>query len=95
MNLAVIAANGGWMPITIETLKRMKPTVAESVLVLGTRAGYSKDMILELDATKLAILSDRIVTPLWFPIRAAFSIGDVFIALGAFLFIWSLSDPER
>ncbi len=94
LNLVVIAANGGWMPITIETLKRMKPSVSESVLVLGSRAGYSKDMILALDNTRLAILSDRIVTPQWFPLHSAFSIGDVFISLGAFLFIWSLSDPQ-
>ncbi|MBN1876885.1 MAG: DUF5317 domain-containing protein [Anaerolineae bacterium] len=90
LNWLVIVLNGGWMPISPTTLHRLYPTVPLDNWHTGSRLGVSKDMIMSLPATRLWWLSDCWVPPVWMPYRAAFSIGDVFIALGAFLLMWSL-----
>jgi hypothetical protein len=57
--------------------------------------GTSKDKVISVSDIRLWQLSDRFLFPTWFPIQVAFSIGDVFIALGAFWFFWSLGGPAR
>lgn len=81
-NLAVIAANSGFMPIMPETLSRINPTSSLVQWHIGTHYGYSKDIILSQEATRLWALSDILVLPPPFPRPTAFSLGDLFIAIG-------------
>jgi lipoprotein signal peptidase len=62
---------------------------------VGTRFGLTKDRIMAVSDTNLAFLSDFITVPTWFPYKVAFSIGDIFISVGAFLLLWSLSSTEK
>ncbi|MBM3189253.1 MAG: hypothetical protein FJZ90_11095 [Chloroflexi bacterium] len=83
LNLAVMVANGGFMPVTLETLAR----AGLSHLAMGTSAGSrvlnAKDILLPREATHLWALSDVFVVQ-W-PIRMAFSVGDLLLAVGVFI----------
>jgi hypothetical protein len=88
LNLTVIVLNGGLMPISPETLSRVLQGASPEEWLVGQRAGASKDVILPEHATRLPWLSDRFLLPEWMPQRAAFSLGDVLIAIGAFWLLW-------
>jgi len=100
-NLLVIAANGGFMPLVAESAGRL---ISEDILLsigYGERIGYaSKDILLMESAIRFPWLADRFISPPIFDQRVIFSIGDVSIALGAFLLlatgkkIQSLKKPE-
>jgi hypothetical protein len=92
-NLLVILLNGGWMPISPETVDTLAPNAPAGSWQIGQRLGLGKDIVLAMDDTRLGFLSDRFLTPWWLPYQAAFSIGDVLIAGGAFWFMWSLGKP--
>jgi hypothetical protein len=82
LNLLVMGVNGGLMPVSPETLVRGgRGQVLERVAV-GQPLPRSKDVILPVEQTRLAFLSDTLVVP-WR--RGSFSVGDVFIAVGVFL----------
>jgi hypothetical protein len=83
--------NGGWMPISQETLLRLYPAQPVERWVIGTRLGLTKDWILPITNTNLAWLSDCLILPQWFPYKVAFSFGDIFISIGAVILLWSLS----
>ena len=84
LNLIVILANGGFMPINPETIEEALPAASNRYqLKVGERFG-AKDILLTKDETKLEWLADRYLMPSWFPFQAAFSIGDIIIALGIF-----------
>lgn len=92
-NFLVISLNGGLMPISPETAgKLVEPGITVN-LQTGQRAGYSKDIILPVEKTKLEFLSDRFTLPDWFPYRSAFSFGDILISLGTFWLLWRLGGP--
>ncbi len=90
LNLIVIAANGGWMPISPETAAYFVGSGAALPLRVGQRFG-PKDIILPAEETRLEFLADRFLAPRWFPWRVVFSLGDILIALGAF---WLLARPS-
>jgi hypothetical protein len=94
LNLLVITMNGGWMPISPETVQIMAPEAPLEAWIVGERLGTGKDMILLREETRLWWLEDQFVPPNWFPYRAAFSPGDIFIALGAFWVLWSVGDKK-
>ncbi|NLS79224.1 MAG: DUF5317 domain-containing protein [Chloroflexi bacterium] len=85
MNLAVIAANGGYMPTSPEALQRLG--YEPGSIVVGQRFARSKDMVLERQDTRLWCLSDILVTPAFLPWRFVYSLGDVVLAGGAFILV--------
>jgi hypothetical protein len=90
-NFLVICFNGGWMPVSRETLIRLVPSRPEDYWVINSRLGFTKDRILAAADTKLGWLSDCLTLPHWFPYKFAFSLGDIFISIGAVILLWSLS----
>ncbi len=81
-NLLVIAFNGGFMPITPETLVHINPGSTLEHWPVGIHYGYSKDIILPGEGTNLWALSDILVLPPPFPRPTAFSVGDLLVAAG-------------
>ncbi len=87
LNLLVIAANGGWMPISPETASHL-PGGFDAVT--GGRFGL-KDILLLPQDTRFELLADRFLFPGWFPYQVAFSLGDILVAAGVF---WLLARPR-
>jgi len=84
-NLAVILANGGFMPLTVDAASRLVNQTVLERLVIGERiSSASKDILLPETRIVLPWLADRFVPPQNMPYRFAFSLGDVFVAAGAF-----------
>ena len=81
-NLLAIAANGGFMPITPETLVQINPGSTLAQWPVGAHYGYSKDIILLREDVRLWALSDMLVIPPPFPRPTAFSAGDLLLAVG-------------
>lgn len=88
LNLVVIAANGGLMPISTRTIQELLPEIPLSSWSIGGRPGHSKNILLQADQIKLIWLADRFLVPSWFPWPRAFSLGDVLISIGAFRLLW-------
>ena len=94
LNLTVMAANGGFMPISPQTAGQLVPDGALLDFQSGDRFGIKDIYLPPLDA-RFEWLADRFLTPASFSYRAAFSVGDVFIAIGAFgLLAWT-GLPEK
>jgi hypothetical protein len=88
LNLLVIITNGGWMPLSPQVAGELFPGLSANSLHAGMRVGWSKDILLLQDETHLWWLSDCLLLPTWFPLRAAFSPGDILIAAGVFWALW-------
>lgn len=93
LNLLVIATNGGLMPISPDTVRKVYPDVPDDLWQVGERLGNGKDIVLLPSMTRFWFLSDRFLLPDWINYRVAFSLGDVFVALGAFWLLWTLGAP--
>lgn len=83
LNFTVMAANGGFMPISPQTASRLIPAEVLQDIPLGDRFG-TKDILLASEATRFEWLSDRFLPPTWVSYQVAFSLGDVFLAIGVF-----------
>ncbi|NLF66314.1 MAG: DUF5317 domain-containing protein [Chloroflexi bacterium] len=94
MNLAVIVANGGLMPTFPEVVAQLAPG-ATGTWNVGERLWLSKDVVLPASEAALPWLADRFLLPDWLPWRVAFSLGDVFMAGGAFALLWSMSSKRQ
>lgn len=90
LNLLVMAANGGWMPISPGTASHLPGGAEVLVAASGSRFGQ-KDILLPPSETRLGMLADRFLLPGWAGYRAAFSLGDIFIAAGVF---WLLASSH-
>jgi len=86
-NFFAICSNNGWMPISPDVLQRLQ--VPQSAWQLWERRGFSKDMVIPVENTKLWILSDILSLNLYSRFKIAFSIGDILIAGGIFAYFWS------
>jgi hypothetical protein len=86
LNLTVIALNGGFMPISLHTAGELVSEQTLQDFQPGDRFG-TKDILLLPEHTRFEWLADRFLPPNWFPYHFAFSLGDVFIALGAFVIL--------
>jgi hypothetical protein len=91
LNLAVMTANGGWMPISPETASHLPGGSPRETAAVGTRVD-DKSILLQPEDTRLEFLADRFLLPEMMGYRAAISLGDMFIAVGAF---WLLAWPPR
>jgi hypothetical protein len=84
LNLLVMVANGGWMPVTTETYRFVHPN---NDLTLYTKPPSSKNIILPRSDTKFWYLSDVIrLNLLWQ--RTAVSLGDILLVGGVGQLIW-------
>jgi hypothetical protein len=92
LNLCVIIPNKGLMPVSPEVVAQLLPDQPAGAWQIGERIGWS--IILPATATRLWWLSDHFLVPAWFPYRKALSVGDLFIAAGAFWFLWTLGAPQ-
>ena len=91
LNFIPIAANGGLMPITPETLER--GDFPRDVQV-GEWVPNSKDVLLEKEDARLWQLGDRFVLDDFLGGTIAYSIGDVVIALGLVAFLVEMFAPR-
>lgn len=88
LNFLVMTTNSGYMPISPQTASRLFPQENMWDVPAGTLFGV-KDILLPPEQTRFEWLADRYLPPAWFPYQFAFSLGDVFIAAGAFwLLAW-------
>jgi hypothetical protein len=98
LNLSVMAANGGWMPVAPETLVAAGRTERWKVgdLLPGTRVAHSKDVIVLPADTRLEPLADRFTTGLPGRLNVVFSLGDVVILAGVgALVVGAMTAPAR
>jgi hypothetical protein len=95
LNLLVMGANGGTMPVSPTTLASMSNVSAKP----GTVVHWTKDRVLEDDQARLPWLGDRLLLPGYLRYLAAWSIGDVLILTGIGLLLWhtmkGCDDDER
>ncbi|MCL5961890.1 MAG: DUF5317 domain-containing protein [Chloroflexi bacterium] len=82
LNLAVVVANGGYMPISSEGMILSGRT--EEAEALKSLPHLANSTLLT-ENSRLPFLSDIIVLPSSVPFANVFSVGDVFLALGAFV----------
>lgn len=94
LNLLVMLANGGFMPVTMEAVERAGLTHLALGAEPGARLMATKDIILPIEATRLWVLSDIFVIPAALPFSTVFSPGDIFLAAGVFVLFQCAMRPQ-
>jgi hypothetical protein len=94
-NFTVIALNGGMMPLLPKIAEQLVLPGSESMLQLGQRVGFGKDILLAKEDTVLWFLGDVFLLPAFFNYPLAFSLGDILISTGAFWLLWQLGGPRQ
>lgn len=90
LNLVVMMANGGWMPVTQSTYQYVHPGKTTEI---GVRPPLSKNIVLAREETNFWILSDIIPVPL--PWRSwAVSVGDILLIIGVTFFIFKTTSTK-
>ncbi len=79
-NLLVMVINGGFMPVSPQTLERINPGTSAQDWAAGIHYPGSKDLVMLKEETCAWVLSDIFTVPGPYPF--AFSLGDVLIAAG-------------
>ena len=88
MNLLAIAVNGGYMPSSQAALSRAGSHELVTHLIEEGRVG---NIMLMSEETRLNVLGDFLYLPEGIPLAAAFSIGDLIVALGlVWLIMWGM-----
>lgn len=82
-NAIAISVNGGFMPVAPSAIEEL-PTAEVAA------AGVYNNSVLMGSDTRVTMLSDVLHTPDWFPLRRAFSVGDILVAVGAFALVQRL-----
>jgi hypothetical protein len=82
LNIAVMVANGGKMPVSLEAANMVYPEYIEQLYQDGI-----KHMVMN-EGNYLWFLGDIIPLPSPYPLKKVISIGDVLINVGGFIFIW-------
>jgi hypothetical protein len=94
LNLLVMVANGGFMPVTYEALQRAGMAHLALSDAPGSRIMATKDIVLPLESTRLWVLSDVFVLPPPLPVRSIFSLGDLCLVGGMFVLFQRLMCPR-
>lgn len=81
LNLAAIAANGGYMPASVSALRSAGREGAANALA-GSSDGTLSNVTAMGEGTHLNLLGDWMYVPPWVPMATAFSAGDVLLMLG-------------
>lgn len=84
LNSIVIIGNGGFMPVSVEAMRQVG---LEEEIKLMQEQGRSAKGVLMTSETRFDFLGDRWYIDLPVVRTKIFSIGDVFIALGAFILV--------
>lgn len=90
LNLAAIAANSGYMPASPAALER----AGMITLFTNSQQATHTNSTLATEETRLYYLTDIFALPKEVPLANVFSIGDVFIALGAMYFLQRVLTDE-
>jgi len=84
LNFLVIAANGGYMPVPLDNLTQAGMTQRAELL---RAEGHLSNSTVLTSETRLPFLADIFLLPSCLPFSNVFSIGDVFIGIGAFILV--------
>jgi len=93
LNLTVIAANGGMMPISPENVRKVYPDAPAGAWQIGERLGTSKDIVLPVEHTALWFLTDLFHLTYGAGKNVVFSLGDGLVWCGIVWALWSLGGP--
>ena len=95
LNVAVMAANGGLMPVSPSIIAEVGRHEVPD-LELHEHVPGTKNVLLERSGTRLTVLSDSILIDAPRPLRKAVSVGDLFIFIGVIVvFVQILADRSR
>lgn len=81
LNLLPMLANGGYMPITPETMAQIHPGSTAADWTIGLVRAGSKDIVLNAAQAPFWFLGDIFVLGSPFPLPVAYSLGDTILLL--------------